>query len=497
MAEQETVVIDLECESGAPLPGEAYVMSDLPPNAFYSAPERQITFSPGLDQAGVYNFVVGVTGSSERGNIEVQVADRFDAPDNVPPDPATYTEEYGLPVLHLGLERRLSHDEYTPARITYRGKTYLGTQAKYRGAHSSHYPKKSFTLKFAKNDRFAEPHLVSGFSGKRKVALISTFDDRSHLRARLAFELWNRLSADQIQVQTYSVILYIEGVFQGLYTLADKVDGNLMEHNGLFEDGNLYKARTHDANFRLTRHGDPALSELPVAKASLSEGLTKEEGTPAAGEPGANDDLEALVEWVATSSRGAFVSELDTLLNRPDYEGWWMLISLINAGDSAGKNSYHYRDARPGAPDSRFRVLPWDFNDSFGQDWKTAREPATQDPEELSAWNELFTRMLLEPETREPLLDRFHAVLDAQWALQSVLETFDEWAAETRQAALRDESVWKSQMADKYPERDDSPSYEKEVAYTRQWLVDRWGFVRAHFWPGPAQVAGASFERTP
>jgi spore coat protein H len=482
LAEQETIVIDLECESGAALPGEAIVVHDLPPNASYDPSRRQLTFSPELDQAGVYDFAIGVFGSNELGHVEVQVADRFDAKGNVPPDPATYTEEYGLPVVHLGRETPLSGEEYTPAIITYRGKTYQGTQAKYRGAHSSHYPKRSFTLKFAKHDQFEDPRSAPGFVRKRKVILTSTFDDSSYLRARLAFELWGRLSAEQIQVQTFSVVLYIDGSFHGLYTLADKVDGNLMEDSGLFEGGNLYKARTHDANFRLTRHTDPARQ-----KRSLSEGLTKEEGSPAAGEPGASDDLKRLVRWVATSSRESFVAKLGSYLDRSDYEGWWMLVSMLDAGDSAGKNSYHYRDPRRGAPDGRFRVLPWDFNHSFGQDWKTERQAATRDPEELNAWNELFTRMLREPETRGPLLDRLHSVLGNEWELESVLEVFDTWAEEIHQVARRDESLWRGQMNELYPERQDSPSYEKETAYTRQWIIERWSFVRSHFWPGAVQ----------
>jgi hypothetical protein len=67
--------------------------------------------------------------------------------------------------------------------------------------------------------------------------------------------------------------------------LTDHVDGNLMEDSGLFEDGNLYKARGHDANFRLTR------ADAPFAeKTFLYEGYSKEEGTPLADEPGAYAD---------------------------------------------------------------------------------------------------------------------------------------------------------------------------------------------------------------
>src|SRR5690606_21217469 len=124
--------------------------------------------------------------------------------------------------------------------------------------------------------------------------------------------------------------------------------------HGLFEDGNLYKARTHDANFRLTRANG---GQMP--KRNLSEGYTKEAGTPLEGEPGASVDLEALVGWVGSSSSEAFSAELDTRVVQREYEDWWLLVSLTLARDSAGKNSYHYSDPRLGA-DARFHVVPWD-----------------------------------------------------------------------------------------------------------------------------------------
>lgn len=482
LAELETVVIELECATGASLPGEAFQVEGLPPNASYDVAARRITFSPGLDQAGVYDLRVAVMGASAIGHIEVQVADRFEMPGNVPPDALSYTEEYGLPVLHLEPAEPLKRHHYTPARITYRGKVFQGARAKYRGQTSFGYPKKSFTLAFAKNDRFADPLTVAAFTGKRKVILTSTFDDGSYLRGRLAFELWNRLSAEQVQVQAYSVVVYVSGAFLGLYTLTDKVDGNLMKDNGLYKAGNLYKARSHDANFRLTRAKDPT-----KRKARLTDGLTKEEGAPAGGEPGASDDLEALITWVATSSRSSFLSEIDARLNRRDYDDWWVLVSVIDATDSASKNTFHYRDARQGAPDGRFRVLPWDFNESFGQSWRTLRTAATRDPEEINAKNEIFTRMLAEPMVRSPLLERLRSVLDHEWELSSVLESFDAWASETREVALRDEAMWKKQIEAYYEERRTFTTYDQEVAYMRRWIIERWGFVRQHFWPSAAE----------
>jgi len=474
LTEGEAIEIPLECATGAPL-GTDVRFENLPANAVFDAATRSLRFAPGLDQAGVYTLDVGVAGTSERGSIEVQVADGFDAAGNVPVDPATYTEEFGLPVLHLQTDPGINEDGYLPATITYRGHTFAGTEAKYRGQTSLRYPKKSFTLKFTKEDRFSDPERAPGFINKRKITLTTTFDDDTNVRARLAFELWNRIEDGQAKVQSYNAVVYLDGQFWGLYTLTDHVDGRLMEDYGYLQDGNLYKARTHDANFRLTRTEAPGGDKL-----SLSEGYTKEEGTPLEGEPGANADLEGLVSWVATSSSAAFLAELDTRLARREYEAWWLVVSFVYAGDSAGKNSYHYRDPSAGT-DGRFHVVPWDFNDSFGQTWYNERpgREADNDPEELASYNLLFERLLAEPTTRESLVARYRSVLDNEWSLPSVLASFDAWAAENLPVARRDESKWGALSASYFST---SPTPHSEgLSYMRQWLIDRWNFVADYY----------------
>jgi spore coat protein H len=472
LTEQESIEIELECATAMSVPGEAFVPQNLPANAEYDAEARRLRFWPALDQAGVYDIQIAMAGSADVGHVEVQVADRFDELGNLPVDPATYGREFGLPVLHLGVDPAISADGYTPAAITYQGHRFDGAEAKYRGQTSLKYPKKSFTLKFAKTDRFNDLQRTPGFVQKRKLTLTTAFDDNSYLRTRLAFQLWNQLPGAHIRVQTYNVVVYLNGLFQGLYTLTDHVDGNLMEDSGLYEDGNLYKARGHDANFRLTRAVAPFAD-----KALLLEGYTKEEGIPLSGEPGAYDDIEALVGWVATANRESFLTELDTRIVQREYEDWWLLVGFLEAFDSASKNSYHYRDNRVGAPDGRFHLVPWDFNDSFGQTWRTARRAFTRNPEELTIRNYLFERLLLEPETRGPLLTRYLSLLENEWELGSILAQVDAWANEIHPVALRDESQWAAAYAAYFNQRTDLTNHDQEVAYVRQWISDRWTFV--------------------
>lgn len=472
LTEQEELVIPVECATGADVAAVALEARHLPPGATLDAEAKALTFAPGLDQAGRHELELAIAGTDDVGYIEVHVADAFDAPGNVEVEPATYVEEYGLPVVHLAPSPGLNSEEYTPATIVYRGHTFEGAEAKYRGATSLQYPKKSYTLKFSKADRFADTRSVAGFSGKRKLTLTTTFDDNSYLRARLALRLWNEVSVENIQVEAFSVVVFVNGVYQGVYTLTDHIDRHLMEDNAHFEDGNLYKARTHDANFRST-------TGAGAPKASLSLGYEKTEGAPPHGEPGAYADLEDLISWVSSSSRESFLAEVDTRLAREEYEAWWMLVGYIAAGDSAGKNSYHYRDPRPGSPDGRFHCVPWDFNESFGQSWRTARRrPDALAPASLALSNGLFERLLTEPETREPLLARFRALLDGPWAAPAIVELVDAWAGQIGDAARRDESKWAAAYADYFGFRVDVTGFDQEIDYLREWIVARHDIVR-------------------
>lgn len=466
LLEGDPLVIQVACDTGIANAGDRFELLDLPAGAVYDPATATLSWTPGLDQGGVYSIAITAIDFREVGTVKIGVADRWDAPDNVPVvDPTIYTEEFGLPVLHLQTAPDITDELYTPAVTVYRGHTYA-MEAKLRGAASLGYPKNSYTLKFTKDDKFQEPDLAGGFVDKRKLVLISTFDDNAYVRQRLAYELWNALDPEHLQIQVYSGVVFLNGAYYGLYTFSDHVSDYLMEEHGLSQDGNLYKARTHDANFRL------------AGKSSPHDGLTKEEGLPLDGEPGAYDDLDAFITFVDDSSDAEFDADVDAWCDRRDYENWWIFVSLIMGDDSAGKNSYHYHDPLGGP----WRFAPWDFNDSFGQTWQSARKGFDVPPEDYTWANEMFVRLLDSDAFGAPLRDRYAAALgDGPYAIDQVLARYDAMVDETSVSAHRDEGRWRNEYL-AYPGwnwRDDFTTYDEEVEYMRQWLVDRWAFVGA------------------
>ncbi|WP_437767939.1 CotH kinase family protein [Sorangium sp. So ce764] len=463
LLEGETVTFPVTCATGLALPDGAIEVGPLPDGATYDPVAREVTFSPGLDQAAVYEIEIRVAQTSEVGRVKIGVADDWADPSNVPVvDPARYPEEYGLPVLFLSPTPEAK--EYAPATVVYRGRTY-NAEAELRGESSLGYPKNSFTLKFPKEDKFNEPDEAGGFTDRRKVVLITTFDDNSYVRQRLAYDLWNRLDPEHIQIKTYSAVVYLDGQYAGLYTVADHVDGYLMEDHGYSQDGNLYKAVSHDANFALTAHnGEP--------KETLHDGFEKKEGTPPEGEPEAFADLEDLVSFVATSKEAVFAAEIGSRIDLRDYEDWWIFVTFIMADDSAGKNSYHYRDPVAGGV---FRYAPWDFNASFGQTWQTERQPASDRVEYLGV-NLLFQRLLEEPSIGDPLRARYGEVLRGALGDAEIQAIVDGYVARIDASARRDEARWGEayRSYEGWSGRGDFTTYEEEIAYLKAWISERW-----------------------
>lgn len=463
LEEGESLSVTLRCASGATLAGDAVDPGALPAGASYDAASATLSWTPGLDQAAVYTLQFSLPG--ETASLLIGVADRFDDPSNAPLlDPARYTEEFGLPVLHLSTAPNLNANDYTPAELVYRGKHYF-LDAKLRGASSLGYPKRSMTLKFRNEDRFQEP--AYDFVHKRKVTLTTTFDDNSYLRQRLAFTLWNLLDPAHLQVQNYSAVLFLNGEYFGLYNVTDHIDRFFAESQGLYEGGNLYKAVNHDGNFSLTS------SQTGQAKPTLHAGYEKKEGQ----DESDFSDLDALVSFVATSSPEEFRAQLDTLIDRRDFEDWYIFVSFIQADDSAGKNSYLYHDGRGGL----WRYAPWDFNDSFGQTWQTARKGFQRNPSSYTSANFLFARLLADAQFGPALRQRYVDVLNGPYHLATLLALIDQLGTELAPSARRDERLWGEQYRSYHgwSFRNDYLSFDQELAYVRGWLSDRWFFLDA------------------
>lgn len=466
LKEGEALALKVSCATGRDFPGAVFHFQSLPPGARYDKHTATLHWTPALDQAAVYLLEVRAPGG-ETGTVKVGVADNWEDPDNVPvADLTRYTEEYGLPVFHIQGASRLNPDAHVPIGVIYRGHTYAA-EGKLRGSSSLAFPKNSYTVKFSEADPFNEPERAGGFTQRRSLVLVNTFNDNSYVRTRLGFELWGRLSPRSLQVKTFSAVVFLDGAYHGLYTVADHVNKHLMAAQGLSRSGNLYKADTGSANFKL-------VDAEGRTKRNLHVGFEKQDGKPEAGEPGAFDDLDALTTFVATASNEDFRTQGPQRISLRDYEDWWAFVTLLVAIDSDVKNAYHYHDPEGGP----WRYIPWDLDGTFGQSWKTQRLRPTA-PLDTGAENGMFGRILSEPSMAGPLRARLKAALYTELAPALLHARLDELVQEVGPSARRDERRWGAQYRSfpLWSFRNDYTTFDEEVVYLRQWVVLRWAFL--------------------
>lgn len=424
-------------------------------------------FTDGRD-AGHHTITLtaGVEGQGlpETRTVTVSVVDDSTAENAEPPDPAVYHEEFGLPVVHVEPYGEI-HNERVPATIRIRDEVVEG-EIKYRGATSLDYPKRSYTLDFG------EPEMEVDEWGDRSrghMVLLTTFDDNSYVRQKLTFDTWVALAdatdARRLAPKTFFAVLYIEGVYQGLYLAGDRVDDELARHSGFDGEGDLFKAVTHDANYsRIASNGEP--------KADLAMGWEKKEGEDESDLSGIRDLTERVDALTPEAVESGDVASLDVA----SYTDWYLLVMAGAVVDSAGKNHYTYQGDDTGL----WVAVPWDFNASWGQNWKTFRKPAdllrdhTED-------NEVFALLEAAPTPCADLRARYASLradggpLSLAWQLGRL----DEYVALIEPSARRDEEKWGAdyrsffRWADDRNESGDWTDFDAEQDYLRSWLTER------------------------
>jgi hypothetical protein len=195
---------------------------------------------------------------------------------------------------------------------------------------------------------------------------------------------------------------------------------------------------------------------------------------------------------VSKAPDATFRTELPRWIDVRDYMLWLIHATAITAGDSYGKNAVHVHDPASGAP---WRVVVWDYNDSFGQNYDSTRIGPTEDPRTQILMtpmtyyenNNLWRRMWLDSTYGPMIRTKYAAMLKNELRREAVEEAFERFVKETDASARRDERRWGAAYrtfygpAGSYPKRADLTTHAQEVAYVRSWIASRWAYLATLF----------------
>ena len=126
-----------------------------------------------------------------------------------------------------------------------------------------------------------------------------------------------------------------------------------------------------------------------------------------------------------------------------------------------------------------FRYVPWDFNDSWGQDWRCSKRerPASDHATGSSGWlashNRVFEALQQDPAGAAALARRFQALrrgpLQPAWLTQRL----DGYVAQLGPAVAKDWQKWGAQYRSRFGRQAGAVEPATEVEYIKAWIVGR------------------------
>jgi hypothetical protein len=237
-----------------------------------------------------------------------------------------------------------------------------------RGRTSATHEKKSYGLELWENadaeDRSAS---LLGMREGEDWILDAMYVDPLRMRNKISFEIWEKLWAVKQElpflttnpgIQGEYVELFINQRYRGLYCLTERLDERLINLDGAPEDAGaaLYKAIDWNggATSFSTYNSEPGAS-------MVWEGWEQVYPDQAA----YWDPLAELRKAVVYDSDAVFKERIGTLLNLEVAADYYLFTNLILAHDNIVKNYFLARYAG----ESRFLLLPWDLEGSWGIMW--------------------------------------------------------------------------------------------------------------------------------
>jgi len=251
---------------------------------------------------------------------------------------------------------------FVPADVFYNGRQWYRVGIRFKGnsslqnSWSQGILKLSFKMDF---DEFEDdyPQIKNQrFYGFKKFSLKNNFDDKSHLREKVAADVFAKAGLAVSHTAFYR--LYVDHgngpEYFGLYTLVEEVDGTVLDTQFISDDGNLYKPEEGGANF--------------VDGAFAEENFEKKTNEDEADWSDVLALFAALHDDTANTDPATWRTNLESVFDVDGFLKYLAVNGIIQNWDTYGKmthNFYLYNDPET----SKLTWIPWDNNEAL-QDGK-------------------------------------------------------------------------------------------------------------------------------
>ena len=391
------------------------------------------------------------------------------------PDPCLDADITQLAIETENQASIVSKDDYIRAQMTLscvQNPTHnLTVETRIRGRGNSTWgmPKKPYKLKL---DDAAS---LLGMSEGKSWALLANYADKSLLRNELAFHMARHLNLPYTP-QSRMLELTLNGEYQGVYQLTNKV----------YEVTDLVKADKKlpsSENELASGFSDVFLLEMD-ARLDLEkdDGFISQSGIPYKfrSDTDAEETLRianwmnGLEELLDSGQLGTHWDAVNRFIDLDSLSKLYWVNELTGNVDGFGWSStYLYR-----LRDGRLNYGPvWDFDLALGNNDYSS----SQYPEEwytISApWAWPVRALLTQPEFSNSLQEQGQQLIQD---LPLFLSFIDGWASKLDQAQQRNFERWPILGTYVWPNPVVFDTYEEEVAYLKNWLIERAAWLETH-----------------
>lgn len=319
--------------------------------------------------------------------------------------------------------------------------------ARYRGATSLIYPKKSLAVTLDQ----ATPLLE--MPARRQWILNAAYIDRSMMRHKLSYDLFRSISTPdkpRYAADSRFVELHLNGRYHGIYLLMERVDRQLLSLEKFLPGDKahacLYKAISHDAGFVRNDHAGYEQQQPEPAELTYWE------------------PVHSLNRLIVSAPPEEFAARIGEHLDIDSAIDFHLLVLVTGNADGITKNYYLARRKPAADGNATFFFVPWDYDGTFGRNWN-----ATPLPHDMWLSNHLFNRLLNLPEYRRRFVERWNQLRGRQFSAANIQAMIDANAAAIRPAMERNTARWPTDNPH-YPDR---ITFEQDVQQMKQWVERR------------------------
>jgi len=253
-----------------------------------------------------------------------------------------------LTLLNIEIDRRLEEQQKELVelqQISDKNRIVLDGEIKRRGGHSINFPKHSYEIKLNID------YNLAGLPKDDDWILNANYIDKTFLRHVISYELFNDMNKRNIVAATQFVDVAINGTYNGLYVLMEKLDKSSLQIKEsdstvvIFKEPHLFRASNND----IIPQDPNNFHQQTFPKLSKSD---------------KNKTIEDIRNFIIHSNDSDFRNNLNANFDLDNIIDWHLLLLISNNADGILKNFYLYKKDDQTA----FRIAPWDYDHSFGRD---------------------------------------------------------------------------------------------------------------------------------